>query len=243
MLLDDPIVQEPPHELIVNAFESGVPYLVIDNFYSEKELSLIWNELNFFLDGDKFNPPENTGTAYSFKENKPIKKNKGIFLDNLYQERKYSNILTVNRKLYQNFNNITSNCKSWWFPCIAGSFSAIACDTTLVSYYEDSDYYESHWDQSVITSLTWFYKEPKVFEGGDLILNSKSLRSYSSNDIHPLNLMGSPEKIETKNNRMLLFPSVVPHQVTPIKIDPIYKNKGMGRFCITNFLNTAMTTT
>ena len=102
MLLDDPIAQEPPHELIVNAFESCVPYLVIDNFYNEKELSLIWNELNFLLDGDKFNPPEDTGSAY--QEGKPIKKNKGIFLDSLYEQRKYSNILTSMRMYNRNYS-------------------------------------------------------------------------------------------------------------------------------------------
>ena len=234
MLLDDPIAQEPPHELIVNAFESCVPYLVIDNFYNEKELSLIWNELNFLLDGDKFNPPEDTGSAY--QEGKPIKKNKGIFLDSLYEERKYSNILTVNRKFYEYFYNITSKCKSWWFKCITGSFNTLDRDTTLVSYYEDSDYYKSHWDSCIITTLTWIYKEPKVFTGGDLIFNAENISS--SNFQHPLNLIGSPEKIEVKNNRMVVFPSMVPHQVIPIKMDSNYKNKGMGRFCITNFLNT-----
>tara|TARA_B100001996_G_C18481166_1_gene523837 strand:+ start:26 stop:769 length:744 start_codon:yes stop_codon:yes gene_type:complete len=237
MLLDDPIVQEPPHEIIVRYYESCIPYFIIDNFYTEKELGLIWNELNFLLDGNKFNPPEETGTA--LRKGKPIKKNGGIFLDNLYEDRKYSNILTVNRKLYQNFNNIISKCKSWWWTCISGSFNIITNDTTLVSYYENSDYYKSHWDQCMITSLTWFYKEPKVFEGGDLILNSESSLANSDNVIHPINLMGSPEKIKIKNNRMVLFPSMVPHQVTPVKIDSIYKNKGMGRFCITNFLNTS----
>ena len=176
-----------------------------------------------------------TKTYFAIVKNKP-KKNKGIFLDNLYQERKYSNILTVNRKLYQNFNNITSNCKSWWFKCITGSFNIIDRDTTLVSYYEDSDYYKSHWDSCIVTTLTWIYKEPKVFTGGDLIFNSENISP--SNFQHPLNLMGSPEKIEVKNNRMVVFPSMVPHQVIPIKMDSNYKNKGMGRFCITNFLNT-----
>ena len=80
MLLDDPIAQEPPHELIVNAFESCVPYLVIDNFYNEKELSLIWNELNFLLDGDKFNPSFLPPRDYDTQRRQPsITKIKRLF--------------------------------------------------------------------------------------------------------------------------------------------------------------------
>jgi len=240
MLLDYPIVNnEPSHNLKVYVYESLIPYLIIDNFYDEKELSLIWNELNFLLDGDKFNPPQKTGSAT--ERGKPIKKNSGIFLDTLYTERKYSNILNVNGKFYQYFHDITSKCNSWWFASLRGSFSSIDKDSTLVSYYEDSDYYKAHWDHAVLTTLTWIYKEPKVFTGGDLFLNAECLSLSKPEIQHPLNLMGSPEKIEVKNNRMVVFPSIVPHQVNSVKIDPNYRNKGMGRFCISNFLNTSYT--
>ena len=44
------------------------------------------------------------------------------------------------------------------------------------------------------------------------------------------------ETIEVKNNRMIIFPGIIPHGVTPIKIKK--EGKSMGRFTITNFLST-----
>jgi predicted 2-oxoglutarate/Fe(II)-dependent dioxygenase YbiX len=67
--------------------------------------------------------------------------------------------------------------------------------------------------------LTWFYQEPKKYEGGDLILKDED-------DI--LN-------IESLNNRLLIFPSRIWHQVTPIKFNGTKMTD--GRYCMTQFLH------
>jgi Rps23 Pro-64 3,4-dihydroxylase Tpa1-like proline 4-hydroxylase len=68
------------------------------------------------------------------------------------------------------------------------------------------------------TMLIWFFKEPKKFKGGDLILNDFETA------------------FECKHNRMLLFPSHYEHSVAPISLAEEYKHKGMGRYTITNFI-------
>tara|TARA_Y100001963_G_scaffold9180_1_gene11800 strand:+ start:192 stop:848 length:657 start_codon:yes stop_codon:yes gene_type:complete len=206
------------------------PYIIIDNFYINEELNLIWNELDFLSDGDKFNSPEETGSATN--DSGILKNNKGMWLDRLYKDRKYSNILTCSRKLIYELDFILSKSNSWWFKCLLGSKDILNIDHTLLSYYDEDDYYAPHFDRSILTSLTWLYKEPKGFDGGDFILNP----TMYTDKKHFLNCMAPSKKIELKNNRVVMFPGMIPHLVTPVKM----KNevKGMGRFCISNFLNT-----
>ena len=220
-------------EIEVINYNKNFPYIIVDNFYDKNELDLIWKELDFFLDfdGDKLEDPKDTGSARD-NEGEVIKKNKGIFLDSFYGDRAYhvSNILRCSRKLYNNWEKIVGKNPNWYFKMLNGSNDYLNYDTTLLSYYEDSDYYESHTDTAILTIVTWFYKEPKGFVGGDFILNAKK-------DKHPLNEY-EPQTIEVKNNRMVIFPSQIPHQVIPIQMKDKNK-KGMGRYCLTNFLRNA----
>jgi predicted 2-oxoglutarate/Fe(II)-dependent dioxygenase YbiX len=91
-------------------------------------------------------------------------------------------------------------------------------DSTLISYYENSGYYKSHKDTAVVTALTWFFKEPKMFEGGDLIFTK------------------TEEEIKVSNNTVIIFPSHFAHEVTAIKMDgePF---SGNVRYCMSQFIS------
>ena len=221
----------------ISHFDCGFPYIIIDNFYNKNELDLIWRELDFLLDGDKFDSPSDAGAAIN--DNGKLSANKkGLFLDSVYQDRKISNILTCNRKLFTNLRAICDYNRSWFFRYLNGN-----CDHTVLSYYEDEDYYDAHSDQSIMTSLTWLYKEPKKFEGGDLYFKdniknfSEYSEYYSTKSSEEKSSSSYLQKIEVKNNRMLIFPSMIPHQVDNVKMDSEYKDKGLGRFCIANLMN------
>ena len=69
-------------------------------------------------------------------------------------------------------------------------------DTSFISYYEDADNFKPHFDVFQFTALIWLYKEPRDFEGGDLILHDFENK-----------------KIELKNNRLVFFPSYYLHSV------------------------------
>jgi len=187
------------------------PFLVIDNFYSDEELEKIWKEIDFL--GDKVKPEYN---VVAKKHGKPLASVKRLYLDNLYTTRKTSNILEFfPDKLYSQevadtyVNLVPSGI----------NFATSNHDTTQLSYYENKDGYKSHTDVSQHTALTWIYKEPKKFEGGDLIFTQSNV------------------KVDCMYNRTVLFPSWYYHAVTQIKMSDEDLNKGLGRWAITHFIN------
>ena len=95
-------------------------------------------------------------------------------LDNLYKDysnnkgvnyRSLSNILTVNRKLFDSpvlnvFADIHDCC------CIANQSNH---DITKVRQYHGGEGYDPHTDKMFsVFAFSYFYKEPKKFEGGQL---------------------------------------------------------------------------
>ena len=192
------------------------PYIVVDDVYDEKELGLIWTELDFLCYDDKLFDPMQAGSAMESdngKEWKSKKKNRSIFLDGLYSRRSVSDILTLNRKTFNIVREVRDQKQgSWWIKNLKTDN-----DTTMVSYYEDSDYYSSHFDNAVFTALTWFYREPKRFEGGNLRFTEYNL------------------DIECKTNRAVIFPSSIYHKVHKVIMEEEYRGKKLGRWCMTQF--------
>jgi hypothetical protein len=191
------------------------PHLIIENTFDNHELELIWQELDFLTYSNKFDPPSKTSSATDNLGN-TLKSNGGIFLDSCYYKREISNILTTNRKLFE--KDILQEFAKLSF----GYNQILHCnqDFTLLSYYEDSDYYLPHQDVSLFTILTWFYKTPKSFRGGDLIFSEYDYQT------------------SIKNNITLFFPSYIQHSVTKVEMIHTYpKFSGYGRYCMSNFLH------
>ena len=86
-----------------------------------------------------------------------------------------------------------------------------------MNYYEDKDEYKKHTDQGIITCVSFFYQEPKKFQGGDLVIGNTS--------------------IECKNNRLVLFPSILYHEVEKVNLKESYMGRNLGRFSITHFIS------
>jgi len=191
------------------------PFLEIENMYDRLQLKLIWQELEFLNQLDKLESPEKTGGAEE-EEGKILKKNSGLYLDNLYKTRNISNILTVNTNLFA--SHILEEFSSLCF--LYENIKHTNNDTTLISYYDNGGYYKSHQDNALYTAITWFFKEPKKFNGGDFYFSNYNC------------------KIEIKNNKTILFPSVVNHSVDEV----IMNNKsdfsqGYGRYSMTQFFH------
>lgn len=195
----------------VKPIKHPFPYLQIEDMYDQEELRYIWQELDFLTYSQKLKPPKETGSAE--KNGKLLKNNFCLFLDDLYNDRNISNILTVNRKLFsERYLSEFSNLNHAYNLIYHTNF-----DATLISYYANGGYYEPHKDKAVYTALTWLYKEPKKFYGGDF--------NFDEYDI----------KIKIKNNMTIIFPSFVTHSV-----DEVFMNSeeidGMGRYCMTQFM-------
>lgn len=194
------------------------PLMVVNNFYNQQELNLIWKELDFYTAPNKLVSAENYGGVVGYTNAK------ALILDDLYRNyesdekgvdyRNISNILTVNRKLFEcgvldTFANI-HGCVS-----IANKTNH---DITKVRYYHDGEYYDPHTDKSTMfLAFSYFYREPKKFVGGDL--------EFPKYDF----------KLPCTNNSMVIFPGWVEHGVRKVKINDSDYFDGWGRYAITSF--------
>jgi len=199
--------------LIEHIRSKNFGYTVVDDFYTNRELEELWKELEYFTSPNRLFSPDMTFSATG--DGELLKNNKSVPLDSIYQNnRRMSDILRLNRKLFDNtifddFSNLHP-----YNTCI----KECSLDYTLLSYYENGDYYQSHKDLAQFTALTWIYKEPKMFSGGEF--------SFPEDDIH----------LETKNNRMILFPSWVSHKVSEVIMEQDVEFSSNGRYCITQFM-------
>jgi len=205
-----------PQKLVCNAFEKPFPHLIVDNFYDDKELELIWEELKFYTKPGKLLEAKDFGGVVN-KTN-----SHAIALDSVYMDdkvsgvnyRNLSNILTVNRKLFTSgvldaFAKIHECC--WIAPM--SNF-----DITKVRYYHNKEYYEAHADISFqFLAFSYFYKEPKKFTGGELFFPRHNY------------------ELTCENNSIIILPGWVTHGVKEVKIEDSAYYDGWGRYAITSF--------
>ena len=193
-----------------DAYTKPFPHIIFHNFYTDEELKLIWEELDFLTKPDKlFNVKEYKGVE-GYTEAKAIQ------LDTVYEgkNRKLSNILNVTRKVFDKevlkaFSSI-SDCCSLAKHC--------NYDVTKVRYYHNNDQYKPHIDMLWnFLAFSYFYREPKKFSGGNLLFPKYDYE-------YPCD-----------NNSLIILPSYVEHGVQEVKIDNSDYFDGMGRYAITHF--------
>ena len=188
------------------------PHIIFHNFYNEKELELIWEELDFYTKPSKLVETKDYGGVIGYTNAK------ALWLDKLYgtKYRNVSNILYVNRKLFEKeileaFANVHDSCS------IAATCNH---DSTKVRYYHDGDKYDPHVDCTIqFLGFSYFYREPKRFEGGELFFPDYDY-TYSCD-----------------NNSLIMMPGWVRHGVTEIKIKDSDYFQGFGRYAITSFFS------
>jgi hypothetical protein len=80
--------------MIFTVVKYPIPYLIIDNTYTKDEQVKIYRELDFL--SEKLLTSDQTGSAKN--DSGELKKNTGLFLDEIYSRREVSDILNINRK-------------------------------------------------------------------------------------------------------------------------------------------------
>ena len=196
----------------ITNYNEPFPFIVIDDYYERNELEYIWEELDFLSHPNKLKRATKRSGGASDNDGKLLKRNFHRYLDGVYTERELSNILTVNRKLFEDNCKLFRQHPHWFFQNVV-----FDNDFTQVGYYEDNDEYGQHYDCATATSLTWLYREPKRFTGGDLFLGHEKI------------------KIDCINNRTLIFPSMIRHSVNKIQMEREHQNKRLGRYAISQF--------
>ena len=191
-------------------FEKPFPHLVVENFYDQNELDLIWEELKFLTKPDKLLEASGYGGVVGYTNAK------ALCLDGVYGKkyRNVSNILKVNRKLFKGdllkiFSEIHDCCsisnESNW-------------DITKVRYYHNQEYYDPHIDRCFqFLAFSYFYKEPKRFSGGEVFFPKYDY------------------EYPCYNNSIIILPGWVRHVVKKVIIEESDYYDGYGRYCISSF--------
>jgi Rps23 Pro-64 3,4-dihydroxylase Tpa1-like proline 4-hydroxylase len=199
--------------------EIDFPYdmLVLDDVYTDEQRGYMWTELEYIYNTGLLLPPEETKPARN--DDGSIKKqNKSVFLTTIYPPEYYtqSSLIMIPRTVLLQPSVVGMMEKMHPMHGILRNVNKVG---PLVSYYENSDHYDSHYDEAAYTSLSYLFKEPQAFTGGDVVID---INGYSVT-------------IPIKNNRVIIFPSCYPHAVTNVHMKEEDKGKMMGRFCITQF--------
>ena len=193
-----------------DAYIEPFPHIVFHDFYTDEELDLIWEELKFYTRPNKLFDVEDYMGVVGYT------KAKALHLDSVYtgKNRVLSNILEVTRKVFdkeilETFSKLDDCC----------SFAKFTnYDHTKVRYYHNGDYYKPHTDTYFeFLAFSYFYKEPKRFDGGNLIFPKYD---YEFNCEH---------------NSIIMMPAWVEHGVSEVKIKDSDYYDGYGRYAITHF--------
>lgn len=191
---------------MIKLMQEPFPHLVITDVYSEQELKLIWQELDFLTSASKLLPANMQGSMDG--------NHLSIVLDAIYTQRNISNILTLNRKIYS--KEIREAFSS--LSPLLGHINLVNKDLTKIKYYENFNNYQKHQDTARFTAVTYFFKEPKLFSGGDLYFNDYDYL------------------IPIENNMAVIFVGSIFHTVTPVDLKQLGHITGNGKYTMTQFM-------
>ena len=190
------------------------PHVVFDNWYTPNEEKNIWKELDWYSSQESIERAENTFVA-TYDDGISKSKASRFHIQNYFTTEGMQRSHVFNYMYKQRlteFHNIVGQIKPY-----CNSFFSTNADGTLISYYENNEYYDAHWDDYAWTMCIWFVREPRLFDGGDF------------------DFPDSKQKIQLKHNRAVFFPSMFEHRVTPVKMKIETKEIGYGRYTITHF--------
>lgn len=167
------------------------PHIIIENYFTDDECDLIWREIDFLY--SKFGPPE-TFFAAKDDDDTYITNSLGIALDDIYRDRKISDILNISNKIFNR-----ELCKK--FESKNEYWHVINCankDYTKLRLYNESSSYDSHRDHWVnaIVSTTLSVDE---FLGGHLYFPNQDF------------------EIRSQHNKTVIFPGWIEHGITEIR--------------------------
>lgn len=193
------------------------PFVVIDNWFTDDELKSVKAELNHFVSLPKevIERSEKGNDVARYNDGKSKSYCHRFYLDKIYTEIGRDFSPTIGCR-YKHFTDDFKKSMNGVFKNYMQFHPQINDTYTMLSYYENDDHYDTHYDNSVYTTVVWLFDEPKQFEGGDFEFSE------------------SKQLIKIKNNRAVIFPGIYQHKVKPISMKDD-KLSGKGRFTISYF--------
>lgn len=172
---------------------NNAPIVIVDNFFSVKELNEIKKEIASLYEVAKLKIFCNNGVDK--ESNGQAKQHSlSLFVDQVFQNnRDNSVLLKTNRKLFTSSKLRQELIKNNIFYTQLFECNS---DYTLLNFYTSGGCYKDHKDRTCFTALTFF--ELESFSGGNLTFKDCNL-SVSSNE-----------------NRMVIFPGFLTHAAQEI---------------------------
>ena len=159
---------------------------------------------------------------------KDYRNNKALYYDELYKnKRNESKLLTNLSKLFGEMS-VKEHLASAGFPL--NQFANTNIHETQVSRYGNNEFYKWHLDtgvapfKRVVTFVYHFFKEPKTFTGGELLLTN----SIISEGVKREESMPT-YTIKPENDTGYFFPSSTAHMVLPTTTSKAFED---GRFSV-----------
>lgn len=201
-------------EVVTEPFE----HIIIHDVFSPEQLKNVWTEIEF-LHPRLLRVGDNGFDGGSAKDDNGglLKKNRALGLHDIYNfQTNVSYILEYLVKLFhdEDLAKLATYESGYYYRL----YTKARTYYFHLQYYENDDGYKSHKDVSIFTNSLILYKDPKNFEGGDLVFDEYD--NYT---------------IPCETNKMIMFPSVLNHAVTPIKM--LTDEPMTGRYSITTFQN------
>jgi hypothetical protein len=198
---------------------NGIDAVVIDNFYTDLQLKEIMIELKWLTKPSVMLDENRLVAAKDESSGVPLTKKNGVFLEDVFFNHLHSSLITHSAN-----NSVCEEVKDNLLSKNGLYNIMLYCNKRnhLLSYYENSQFYKFHRDNSVFTMLSYFYDEPKKFSGGELLLQSCNVNKVAT--------------VDCLHNRVVIIPGATFHQANPIKSES-NDLSGNGRYCLASFLS------
>lgn len=203
--------------MIITKFPEPFEAIYIEETFDSDQLEFIWKELEFITNRNAMTSWQNTKERLG--EDIEAEKVNNVF----YPLVQYTNPYAMSPLTALSYRQLCNEEVFSFYESINPVHSLYRYQNTHVtfaSYYQDADRYDYHRDNCCYTTLTYLFKDPKSFSGGEITLRV--------NDIE--------ETKEIKNNMSIIFPGSYQHKVSPISMnDSFGKYSTYGRYCISQF--------
>lgn len=198
--------------MIIQSYGDDIPIVVFKQILQPHHILSMIDEIGFINKNNYLKTGDQTISAVN--ELNETKKNMGVFLDQIYKDRrKESKILSIHEKLVNAVLSKHLANRNIVFEY----FKHTNIHNTLVNVYLDKNSYFEHFDQSILTSITFLWNQPKKFTGGSLIFNNYGI------------------ELVPELGDVVIFPGFCSHEVSEITLpDDNFDN---GRYSISQFFN------
>lgn len=187
---------------------------VLKDFYTEEEKQKIWTELQYLRSNEY-------GWLHPNKENNACDADTGeVHLKDAIQYCvSYKDVMDESIALKSSIYVYGNKIWKWHkkltkFNQIYYQLQEINNRTSVITYYPNNSKYNKHRDCATFTMLSYFYREPKNFTGGEFIVEDR--------------------KYEINNGFTIIIPSFLEHGCAEVNIINESKDDS-GRFCVANF--------